>query len=110
MEYVYASLILYHAGREITEESVRRILEAAGVQVDEARLKAMVAALREVNIAEALKTAALPVAPVAAAPATPATAPAQEAKPAEEKKKEEKKEEAPPEESIEEGLAALFGF
>jgi large subunit ribosomal protein L12 len=109
MEYVYASLILYHAGREITEESVRRILEAAGVQVDEARLKAMVAALREVNIAEALKTAALPVAPVAAAPAAPATAPAQEAKPAEEKK-EEKKEEAPPEESIEEGLAALFGF
>jgi large subunit ribosomal protein L12 len=108
MEYVYASLVLYHAGREITEESVRRILEAAGVQVDEARLKAMVAALRGVNIAEALKTAALPVAPVAAAPAAPATAPAQEAKPAEEKK--EEKEEAPPEESIEEGLAALFGF
>ena len=108
MEYVYASLVLYHAGREITEESVRRILEAAGGQVDEARLKAMVAALREVDIAEALKTAALPVAPVAAAPAAPATAPAQEAKPAEEKK--EEKEEAPPEESIEEGLAALFGF
>uniref|UniRef100_A0A7C3WMC2 Large ribosomal subunit protein P1 n=1 Tax=Thermofilum pendens TaxID=2269 RepID=A0A7C3WMC2_THEPE len=108
MEYVYASLILYHAGRDITEESVRKILEAAGIQVDEARLKAMIAALREVNIGEAIKTAALPVAPVAAAAAP--TAPAQAAAPVVEEKKEEKKEEAPPEESIEEGLAALFGF
>jgi len=109
MEYVYASLILYHAGREITEESVRRILEAAGVQVDEVRLKALVASLKEVNIEEAIKTAAMPV---VAAPATTAaaTAPAPSAEgKKEEEKKEEKKEEAP-EESIEEGLSSLFGF
>ncbi|PLJ78267.1 50S ribosomal protein P1 [Infirmifilum sp. SLHALR2] len=109
MEYVYASLILYHAGREITEESVRRILEAAGVQVDEVRLKALVASLKEVNIEEAIKTAAMPV---VAAPATTAaaTAPAPSAEgKKEEEKKEEKKEEAP-EESIEEGLSGLFGF
>ncbi|QOJ79509.1 50S ribosomal protein P1 [Infirmifilum lucidum] len=109
MEYVYASLILYHAGREITEENVRKILEAAGIQVDEVRLKALVASLKEVNIGEAIKTAAIPV---AAAPATAAStsapAPATEGK-KEEEKKEEKKEEAP-EESIEEGLSSLFGF
>lgn len=108
MEYIYASLILYHSGREITEESVRKILEAAGVQVDEIRLKAMVAALKEVNIGEALRTAALPA--MVAAPTAPATAPAAEAQPTQkEEKKEEEKEEAA-EESIEEGLSALFGF
>ncbi|RLE60939.1 MAG: 50S ribosomal protein P1 [Thermoprotei archaeon] len=105
MEYVYASLLLYHAGKEITEDSLKKILEAAGVQVDDVRLKAIVASLKEVNIEEALKTAALPVA--AAPVAQPAAAEAAEAK--EEEKKEEKKEEAA-EEEIEEGLSALFGF
>ncbi len=105
MEYVYASLLLYHAGKEITEDSLKKILEAAGVQVDDVRLKAIVASLKEVNIEEALKTAALPVA--AAPAAQPAAAEAAEAK--EEEKKEEKKEEAA-EEEIEEGLSALFGF
>lgn len=105
MEYVYASLLLYHAGKEITEDSLKKILEAAGVQVDDVRLKAIVASLKEVNIEEAIKTAALPVA--AAPAAQPAAAEAVEAK--EEEKKEEKKEEAE-EEEIEEGLSALFGF
>ncbi len=109
MEYVYASLILYHAGREITEENVRKILEAAGIQVDEVRLKALVASLKEINIGEAIKTAAIPV---AAAPATAAAtstpAPATEGK-KEEEKKEEKKEEVS-EESVEEALSSLFGF
>ncbi|AKG39385.1 MAG: 50S ribosomal protein P1 [Infirmifilum sp.] len=107
MEYVYASLILYHAGKEITEESVKKILEAAGIQVDEIRLKALVASLKEINIEEAIKTAAVPV---AAAPATaPATTAPVQAKTEEAKKEEEKKEEAP-EETVEEGLSSLFGF
>lgn len=107
MEYVYASLILYHAGKEITEESVKKILEAAGIQVDDVRLKALVASLKEVNIEEAIKTAAVPV---AAAPATaPAAAPSAPAKTEETKKEEEKKEEVA-EESVEEGLSSLFGF
>ncbi len=104
MEYVYASLLLYHAGKEITEDSLKKILEAAGVQVDDVRLKAIVASLKEVNIEEALKTAALPVA--AAPAAQPTTVEKEEEK---EEKKEEKKEEEE-EEEIEEGLAGLFGF
>lgn len=109
MEYVYASLLLYHAGREITEESVRKILEAAGIQVDDIRLKALVASLKEVNIEEAIKTAAVPVA--AAAPAAaPAATPASTAETKEKKEKEEEKKEEAPEESIEEGLSSLFGF
>ncbi|MCC6003820.1 MAG: 50S ribosomal protein P1 [Thermofilum sp.] len=106
MEYVYASLLLYHAGKEISEESVRRVLEAAGIQVDDVRVKALVAALKEVNIGEAIKTATLPVAASSMAPATaPAQAPAEEKKEGKEEKKEEVKEE-----TVEEGLASLFGF
>ncbi len=106
MEYVYASLLLHHAGKPITEESVRKIMEAAGIQPDEVRIKALVAALKEVNIDEAIKTAAVP------AVAAPATAPSQApSQPSEEKKEEEKKEEAKEEseEEIAEGLSALFG-
>ena len=77
MEYVYASLLLHYAGKPITEENVKKILEAAGIEADEARIKALVAALREVNIEEAIKTAAVPA---VAAPVAPAEAP-----PAEEK-------------------------
>lgn len=106
MEYVYASLLLYHAGKEITEDSLKKILEAAGIQVDDVRLKAIVASLKEVNIEEAIKTAALPV---AAAPAAQPTATEAAESKEEEKKEEEKKEEAS-EEEIEEGLSALFGF
>lgn len=113
MEYVYASLLLHYARRPITEEGLRRILEAAGIEVDEVRVKAVVAALRGVNIDEAIKSASFAMAaPVTAQPAQPtapaATAPATEPARAEEGgKKEEKKEQE--EEELAEGLAALFG-
>ncbi|MEM2133432.1 MAG: 50S ribosomal protein P1 [Candidatus Jordarchaeaceae archaeon] len=102
MEYVYASMLLHKAGKKITEESIAKILEAAGVKVDMARVKSIVAALEEVDIEEAIKTAA-PITAVAV-PTVPET---KEAKPAkEEKKKEEKKKE---EEEEVAGLGALFG-
>ncbi len=104
MEYVYAALLLHKAGKQIDEESVKKVLSAAGINPDEARVKALVAALSEVNIDEVLKNAT--AAPVAA-PAAPA-APAEEEKPeAKEEKKEEKKEEEK-EEALA-GLSALFG-
>ncbi len=103
MEYIYAAMILHKAGKEINEENVSQILKAAGVEADQARVKALVAALSEVDIEEAIKTAPTMVAPVAAAPA--AEAPAEEKK--EEKKKEEEEEKK--EEAALEGLGALFG-
>ncbi|MGC8543738.1 MAG: 50S ribosomal protein P1, partial [Vulcanisaeta sp.] len=69
MEYVYAALLLHYGKQQITEENVIKVLQAAGIQVDEVRVKALVAALKEVNIDEAIKTAA--AVPVAAAPAAP---------------------------------------
>ncbi len=101
MEYVYAALLLHEAGQEINEENMKKVLEAAGVTPDEARIKVLVEALKEVDIEEAVKTAAVPV---AAAPAAAATT---EAAPAEEKKEEEKEEKK--EEEATAGLASLFG-
>ena len=58
MEYVYAALILNETGEEINEDNVTDVLEAAGVDVEESRVKALVAALEDVDIEEAIETAA----------------------------------------------------
>ena len=107
MEYVYAALLLHKLKQNITEDSVKNVVKAAGVTPDDVRVKALVAALGEVNIEEALKAAPVAVAAPAAAPAAggaPATAAGGEASAKEEEKKEEKKEE----EALE-GLSSLFG-
>jgi len=104
MEYVYAALMLHSAGKDINEDGVKKVVEAAGITADDVRIKALIAALEGVDIAKVLSQAsAMPVA-VAAAPAA-AAAPTSKAEATEEK--EEKKEEA--EESGIEGLGALFG-
>ena len=102
MEYVYAAMLLHAAKKEINEENVTKVLSAPGVQVNEARVKALIAALEGVNIDEALKQAMVPVA--APAPAASAEAKKEEKK---EAKKEEKKEETEAEALA--GLGALFG-
>ncbi len=99
MEYMYAAMLLHTAGKDVEETSIGNILTAAGISPDAVRVKALVAALAEVNIDEALKA---PVLSAAAAPA--AAAPAQEAEEEEQPKEEEKKEE----EDLQ-GLSALFG-
>ena len=101
MEYMYAAMLLHSAGKEISEDAVSNTLTAAGVSADSSRVKALVAALADVDIEEALK------APVFAAGAAPAAAPAadeEEAAP-----EEEAKEEEPEEEEDLQGLGALFG-
>jgi len=107
MEYVYASLLLHYAKRPINEDTLRKVLEAAGIEVDDVRVKAVVAALSSVNIDEAIKSAsiAVPAAATAAQPVQPAAQAAAPKEEAETKKEEEK----PSEEEAVEGLAALFG-
>ena len=65
MEYVYSAMLLHSAGKEISEANIKKVLEAAGVKADDAKIKALTASLDGVNIEEAIKNAA----PVAAAPA-----------------------------------------
>lgn len=105
MEYIYSAMLLHSAGKDITEENVKKVLTAAGVDVDDARVKALTASLDGVNIEEAIKNAA--AAPVAAAPA--ATSDASSEKKEEKKEEEEDEEEEVSEEEAAEGLGALFG-
>jgi len=100
MEYVYAAVLLHKAGKDIKEDSVKKVLEAAGVAVDDAKVKSLVAALDGVNIEEAIKSAV--AAPVAAAPVASSDKPA-------EAKKDEAKEEKKEESNAAAGLGALFG-
>ena len=67
MEYIYAGMLLHKAGKKITEDAVKKVLEAAGVAVEAGRVKALVAALEGVDIDAAIKEAAAVAAPVAAA-------------------------------------------
>lgn len=100
MEYMYAAMLLHSAGKAITEDAITNTLTAAGLQPDSIRVKALVAALADVDIEEALKT------PVFTAGATTTTAPAtveEEAAPEEEEQEEEQEEEDL------QGLGALFG-
>jgi len=94
MEYVYSALLLHSTKQPITEENVKKILQTAGVTVEEAKVKALVASLEGVNIDDAIKQAVV-------ATAAPAAG----------EKKEEKKpeEEGKKAEEAAAGLSALFG-
>lgn len=98
MQYIYAALLLHENKQAVTEDSVKKVLHAAGATADDSKVKALIASLEGVNIDEAVKAAA--VAPAAAA------APAAAGKA--EEKKDEKTEEKKEEEAAA-GLASLFG-
>jgi large subunit ribosomal protein L12 len=98
MNEVYAALILHEAKKEINEENIKKILEAAGAQVEEAKIKALVTALQGINIDEALKQAvAFQAQPITVTPEK-----------REEKKEEEDEGKKRAEEAVA-GLSALFG-
>ena len=107
MEYVYAALLLHKLKQDITEDNVTNVIKATGSEPDAVRIKALVAALGDVDIEAALKAAPMTMATPAAAAtsATGATAPetATTKETAEEEKSEKKEEEAL------EGLSSLFG-
>lgn len=91
MEYIYAALLLHKAGKPVDENGIKKILEATGIQVDETKVKSLIASLQGLDIEKAISEAAIATAPAAA-----------------ESKKEEKKEEVKAEAAAE-GLSALFG-
>ena len=99
MENIYAALLLHKLGKEINEESLKKVVTAAGVEVDESQVKSLIASLKGVDIAKELESASLAV----AAPVSEGGSPAEGGE-KKEAPKEEKKEEA-----AAEGLSALFG-
>ncbi len=94
MEYIYGALLLHKLGHPVNEENLKKVIHAAGGNVDEAKLKSLIASLHGVDIAAELAHAG-----------TLAAAPAHGEAKAE--KKEEKKEEKVAESAA--GLSALFG-
>ncbi len=93
MEYIYGALLLHKLGQSVTEASLTKVIAATGAQVNESKVKTLIAALQGVDITSELANAS-----------AVATAPAAAAAPA---KEEKKKEEAPSESAA--GLSALFG-
>ncbi|WP_302081382.1 50S ribosomal protein P1 [Salinibaculum rarum] len=116
MEYVYAALILNESGEEINEDNLTGVLEAAGVDVEESRVKALVAALEDVDIDEAVEEAAA-VPAATGGSAAPAADEGGEEEAADEGGDEEEEEAAEEEaaddddddEEAGEGLGELFG-
>jgi len=112
MEYVYAALILNETGEEINEDNVTAVLEAAGVDVEQSRVKALVAALEDVDIEEAIETAAAAPAAGGAAAAPAGGDDEDEGDEAADEAEEEEaaeEEEDEDEEASGEGLGELFG-
>jgi large subunit ribosomal protein L12 len=105
MEYVYAALLLHKLKQDITEDNVKNVIKATGAAPDEVRVKALVAALSDINIDDALKAASVAISTGPSVTAgTTTTATETTPAPKDEEKKEEKKEE----EALE-GLSSLFG-
>lgn len=101
MNLIYGALLLHSAGKQVTEDSVKKVADAVGEKIEEAQVKALVAALEGVNIGDVISKAAMPVA------AAPVAASAQ---PAAEKKEEVSEEDqAKKAEEAAAGLSALFG-
>ena len=95
-------MLLHSAEKEIDDKAVTAVLTAAGVDVDGARVKALVSSLGPVDIGEAMATAV--AAPVAAAPAAAGGSSA-EAAPVEAVVEEEEEDDG----AGFEGLGSLFG-
>ena len=105
MEYVYAALLLHKLKQDINEDNVTNVIKATGSAPDAVKIKALVAALGDVDIEAALKAAPMTMAPAVGTPsASGAAAPEAAVKEAAEEEKTEKKEE----EALE-GLSSLFG-
>ncbi|HXQ95092.1 MAG TPA: 50S ribosomal protein P1 [Thermoplasmata archaeon] len=104
MEYVYGALLLNAAGKPIDEKGLTQVLTAAGVSPDGARVKALLASLDGVNLAEVLAKAE-----TFAAPAPAAATPEKKDEKGGKKEEEKKEEKGVSEEEAAEGLSALFG-
>jgi len=98
MEQIYAALLLHKLGKEVNEESLKKVLQASGAEIDESKVKSLVASLKGIDIEAELANA---VVASAVAPVTSGEASAGEAK--DEAPKEENKEESTA------GLSSLFG-
>jgi large subunit ribosomal protein L12 len=95
MEYIYGALLLHKLGQPVNEDNLKKVIKATGVDVDESKLKSLIASLKDVDIGAEIENSSIAVSAPSSSGETKAEV--------KEEKKEEKKAEAA------EGLASLFG-
>ena len=57
MEYLYGTMLLSAVGTEVNEANITKVLEAAGVKVDAAKVKSLMASLDGVDITKTIEDA-----------------------------------------------------
>ena len=101
-------MLLNKAGKDVSEENLGAVLKAAGVEVDSAKVKSLIAALDGVDINKVIEesSVAMPTAPSTQGGSgdSGASSNNSDAQPKEEKNKKE----APPDADAAAGLGALF--
>ncbi len=102
MELVYAALTLHEAGKEVNEDNLESMVDAADLDVEDSEIAALVAALEDVDIEEAMETAVV----AGGASAAPASEESSDDE-GEEEEEEEEEEEADEDEAAE-GLGSMF--
>ena len=102
MELIYAALTLHEAGKEVNEDNLESIVDAADLDVEDSEISALVAALEDVDIEEAMETA------VAAGGASAAPSGDSANEEEEDEAEEEEEEEDTSEEDAAEGLGSMF--
>jgi len=65
MEYIYGALLLHKLGQPVNEANLKKVISATGAEVNESKVKTLLAALSGVDIEKELENASA----VAAAPA-----------------------------------------
>jgi len=98
MELIYAALLIHKLGGKIDGTTLTKVIQAAGGVADEGKVKALVAALVDIDIEKAIKEVVIPSTVIPTAAHTDI------------QKKEEKKEEPKEDpDKAAQGLASLFG-
>jgi large subunit ribosomal protein L12 len=105
MELVYAALTLHEAGKEVNEDNLEAIVDSADLDVEDSEISALVAALEDVEIEEAMETA---VAAGGAAASGGSSGGEDSADEEEEEAEEEEEDEGADEDEAAEGLGSMF--
>ena len=110
MEYIYAVMLLNKAGKDVSEENVSAVLKAAGVEVDLAKVKSLIAALDGVDIKQVIEesSVAMPTAISSTQGGSNDGAADSKTANAQGGKEEKKEKEVPPVADASAGLGALF--
>lgn len=110
MELIHAALLLHSAGKDVSEDNVRNIVDAADIEVEDAEIKALISALDGVDIDDAVQQSVNVGAPAAAQQQAEAQDADEEDEAAEDEDDEAPEDEEPAadEEEAAEGLGSLF--